>query len=61
MKQGYYTAIVFLKNGNVVKYRNVKPDRKFFRFISKKEFDHINFYSKRTKMFLFRWNGKGTL
>jgi len=70
MNNNYLTAIIIFpgvgKVKNAAKYRNIKHSEasvnRFLKFVSQKfpDWEHVNFYCRRTKNYLFRRDRKNT-
>lgn len=70
MNNNYLTAIIIFpgtgKVKNAAKYRNIKHSEasvnRFLKFVAQKfpNWEHVNFYCRRTKKYLFRVYSKTT-
>lgn len=70
MNSSYLTAIIIFpgtgKVKNAAKYRNIKHSEasinRFLKFVGQKfpNWEHVNFYDRRTKNYLFRVYSKNT-
>lgn len=70
MNSNYLTAIIIFpgtgKVKNAAKYRNIKNSEaainRFLKFVGQKfpNWEHVNFYDRRTKNYLFRVYSKNT-